>query len=164
MAHKIKNVEVEETCPICSNRPEDLFHALVSCPYAKCVWQLTSIGDISACVSTVGEWWQYISHKFKADDICIAAMISWGIWKDRNNLVWNDRKKSHFIIVAASKQRSLGYGCIIRDDQGGMIAAKNGLSTGIMDPLLAEAMSCREALSWLKDFHFNSHSGSCESY
>ncbi|XVE95031.1 hypothetical protein REPUB_Repub02eG0061000 [Reevesia pubescens] len=35
-----------------------------------------------------------------------------------------------FISVAASKQRSLGYGCIIRDDQGGIIAAKNGLTTG----------------------------------
>ena len=43
--------------------------------------------------------------------------------------------------------QSAGFGCIIRDDTGSMIGAKNGKILGCVDPLLTKAMSCREALS-----------------
>ena len=45
----------------------------------------------------------------------------------------------------------VGFGCIIRNANGDMIGAKNGTLSAPLDPLLAEALSCREALSWIKD-------------
>ena len=48
-----------------------------------------------------------------------------------------------------------GFGCVIRDEKGSFIAAKNGLLVGFFDPFLAEIMSCREVLSWLKTLGIN---------
>ena len=50
---------------------------------------------------------------------------------------------------------SIGFGCIIRDERGAMIAARNGMMGGSSDPLLAEALSCKEALSWIKELNLN---------
>ena len=36
-----------------------------------------------------------------------------------------------------------------------MIAARNGMMGGSSDPLLAEALSCKEALSWIKELNLN---------
>ena len=39
---------------------------------------------------------------------------------------------------------------MIKNGQGLLVAAKNGLMHGPLDPMMAEAMSCKETLSWLK--------------
>ena len=52
--------------------------------------------------------------------------------------------KCNIDAVIFKDDQSVGFGCIIRDDIGSMIAAKNGKIMGCVDPLLAEAMS------WIK--------------
>ena len=44
----------------------------------------------------------------------------------------------------------VGFGFVLRNDKGCFVAAKNGCSHGLMEPLIAESLSCREALNWLK--------------
>ena len=39
---------------------------------------------------------------------------------------------------------------MIRNEDGFPVAAKNGWLHGPLDPSMAEAMSCRESLKWLK--------------
>ncbi|XP_073136782.1 uncharacterized protein [Henckelia pumila] len=48
------------------------------------------------------------------------------------------------------------YGCIIRDHHGVVLAAFQGRINGNQDPTIAEVLAIREALSWLKNFHFSS--------
>ena len=54
-----------------------------------------------------------------------------------------------------NQYNQIGYGCVIRDDQGEFIAARNGVLNGPMNPALAKALSCKEALSWLKNLSYN---------
>ncbi|XP_073126761.1 uncharacterized protein [Henckelia pumila] len=49
----------------------------------------------------------------------------------------------------------MGFGCIIRDSMGEAIAAVHGCFPGVFDPRTAEALSIREALSWLKDLSYS---------
>lgn len=48
-------------------------------------------------------------------------------------------------------QGKVGFGFVIRNDLGHFLHARNGSISAPLDPLLAEAISCREALSWIKD-------------
>ena len=45
----------------------------------------------------------------------------------------------------------VGFWLVLRDEAGGFIAAKAGSFPGLEDPFIAEALSCREALSWIKE-------------
>ena len=56
-------VDVASFCPICSNDPEDTFHALVKCYQVKQVWRLTPVGDISSTVHSFVDWWRQILKK-----------------------------------------------------------------------------------------------------
>ncbi|XP_074363333.1 uncharacterized protein LOC141703795 [Apium graveolens] len=42
------------------------------------------------------------------------------------------------------------FGCVLRNDQGHFVAGYGGFWTGIVDPKVAEALTFKEALSWLK--------------
>ena len=57
--------------------------------------------------------------------------------------------------IVFSHVNSIGIGCIVRNEFGQMVAAKNTKLRGDADPVTAEAISCREALSWLKPLGFN---------
>ena len=43
-----------------------------------------------------------------------------------------------------------GYGCVVRDNNGSFVSGMHGSISGKFTPLMAEALSVREALSWLK--------------
>lgn len=47
----------------------------------------------------------------------------------------------------------MGFGGIIPDSAGSFIAAYQGYFQGCFSPLLAEAISLREVLSWIKTMH-----------
>ena len=49
----------------------------------------------------------------------------------------------------------IGIGCVVRDENGAMVIARNERIRGMLDPAIAEVMSCREALSWLKSLGLN---------
>ncbi|XP_073133745.1 uncharacterized protein [Henckelia pumila] len=49
-----------------------------------------------------------------------------------------------------------GYGCIIRNNAGLVVAAIYGCLPGIKNPSIAKAMAIREALSWIKDLRLSS--------
>lgn len=38
-------IKVPEWCPMCHGEPEEDFHVLISCPSARSVWCLTTIGN-----------------------------------------------------------------------------------------------------------------------
>lgn len=44
-----------------------------------------------------------------------------------------------------------GYGCVIKNAQGAIVAAIHGSFPGISNPSIAEALGMREALNWIKE-------------
>ena len=60
-----------------------------------------------------------------------------------------------YIDAAIFDQGYSGFGWVIRDDAWVLLAAKNGILSSVVDPLMAEAMSCRKALSWLKNLNLS---------
>ena len=59
--------------------------------------------------------------------------------------------KCNFDATIAKKNQWIGFGYIIHNEKGELIRAKNGHKTRSNNVLEAEAISCREALLWIKD-------------
>lgn len=58
--------------------------------------------------------------------------------------------KCNFDGAIFSGSNRLGFGWVVRDDSGSLVAAGQGSLAGPSNPELAEALGCKEALSWLK--------------
>ena len=54
-----------------------------------------------------------------------------------------------------NQQGKIGFGCIIRDENGALVAARNDLLKGPMIPAIAEAICCKESLSWIKSLGYS---------
>ncbi|XP_073137785.1 uncharacterized protein [Henckelia pumila] len=49
----------------------------------------------------------------------------------------------------------IGYGCVLRDSNGIVIAATHGILQGNFNSTVNEALSIREALGWLKSLDYS---------
>ncbi|EEF51494.1 conserved hypothetical protein [Ricinus communis] len=86
-------------------------------------------------------WWTEVTKKCSLEGMTFFGMvfIPLGPCKMRCDAA---------VFVESNK---LGLGCIIRDDSGRFIAAAKHNSMRVrLIPSIAEALSCREGLSWLK--------------
>lgn len=130
----------------------------------------------------------------------IADMFCWSIWKNRNDLVWNQRSSQVVEVVVSSKvvlnqwqvaqdktfdsffshmttadgdehwtapvDNTIKVNCdaaifaatstystafAVRDHMGDLVEAKSSCCLGNLSPENAEAISVREALSWIKE-------------
>ena len=54
--------------------------------------------------------------------------------------------KCNVDVAIFNQKCCIGHGCVLKNRQGLLVAAKNGLMHGPLDPMVAEAMSCKEAL------------------
>ena len=59
--------------------------------------------------------------------------------------------KCNFDAAIAKQNQRIGLGYIIRNEKGELIEATNGHKTGSDNKLEVKALSCREALLWIKD-------------
>ncbi|XP_060972652.1 uncharacterized protein LOC133038499 [Cannabis sativa] len=86
-----RHVPVNADCPLCNPSTETIQHALVENSFAKAAWH-RSIVDVGAGAATFNSWLFRISirgHEFEMEEV---AMVSWAIWRARNDFVW--QKKS----------------------------------------------------------------------
>ncbi|VFQ77705.1 unnamed protein product [Cuscuta campestris] len=56
-----------------------------------------------------------------------------------------------FDAATSISEESISFGCVLFDPGGAFVAAANGGKLGPLDPLLAEALACKETLSWLRN-------------
>ncbi|XP_073153371.1 uncharacterized protein [Henckelia pumila] len=196
MVLQSKRVDLQVTCPLCHNMPEDDFHALVSCPLARAVWSITSLRSSIAAVSII-DWWNSIAINQEPKDIEITVSVMWSIWQNRNNVILNGQcspairlyfsaldlhslwHTAHLLqsvhtpiterfwhkptrnILKCNVDAAIlpnpphvGFGSILRDHHGIVIASSQGRIHGLQNPATSEALAIREALSWLKNFNF----------
>ncbi|XP_073138351.1 uncharacterized protein [Henckelia pumila] len=76
-------------------------------------------------------------------------------------LVKSRQKQSHKVFANGHKPEvndappHVGFGCIIRDSHGIVLAATQGRMHGNNDPAMAQALAIHEALSWIKNLHLS---------
>lgn len=56
--------------------------------------------------------------------------------------------------ININRQR-MWFGCVVWDESGHFVAAKNFMRLGVYKPKVAEAMGVHEALSWVKNLGYN---------
>lgn len=94
---QMKMVHVCLECPLCGVAKETTNHCLIHCLFAKVCWSTICPEFYDSLISTQG-WFEYVfDHlRHKADLIC---MVCWGIWKARNEAVWEDKSPRAGVVV-----------------------------------------------------------------
>uniref|UniRef100_A0A803QCK4 Reverse transcriptase zinc-binding domain-containing protein n=1 Tax=Cannabis sativa TaxID=3483 RepID=A0A803QCK4_CANSA len=96
-----KRVDVPLLCPFCQATPETVTHLLVDCAFARMCWTLV-LYDIKAAEMCFVNWFVSILQSFPSAVICHLAMICWGIWRARNDLVLNNKKSLATVVVSST--------------------------------------------------------------
>ncbi|KAK1397336.1 hypothetical protein POM88_007199 [Heracleum sosnowskyi] len=118
MAHEIsieKRVPVEGICKVCGSDVESIYHCLIWCNFARSCWAIVGLDGVGNQYSSFQSWMEEVSNTC-SEKLELAGMLCWGIWKARNELVWN-----------SSASRAA------RDSAGEMIEAKARVYSGVMD-------------------------------
>ncbi|XP_074327679.1 uncharacterized protein LOC141665589 [Apium graveolens] len=187
---------------MCHGEEETILHALVTCPRAVQIWNtVLSTSDIyQETREDFFSWVQGIFESTSHDMRAKVATLCWGIWKARNEKVWNNKissvngvlssavsyltqwksTQSRFfealpqagcaedgamswvkphedsvkinVDAALFREHDLfGSGLVARDSNGGLIQARTILKEGKVTVEMAEAMSIKEALSWIEE-------------
>ncbi|XP_031120806.1 uncharacterized protein LOC116024043 [Ipomoea triloba] len=103
------------------------------------------------------------------DSVCMQVQRLQLIWKDaytKTNLSVNNNIPTAWTppqhgflkcnVDVAIFDDGAGYGAVLRDHHGLFVAAKADRLMATRDPLLAEALAVKEALSWIKDSDYSS--------
>lgn len=85
----IKQVPVNVICPIRNEDPEYVLHVLVLCPFAIHCWNAVVLPVVTGDFSSYGDWLQLVFSQRNVETIHMTSMVCWTLWKNRNDLVWN---------------------------------------------------------------------------
>ncbi|KAM6589517.1 hypothetical protein CsatA_012122 [Cannabis sativa] len=104
---RIKHVHVTSACVFCNDASETTYHLFIECPFSVSCWNRSAV-SLSASISTsFFDWFAEKWSRHDGDYIAEILMVSWSIWKARNNLIWNNRVSSAADVVSIAHQ-SLG--------------------------------------------------------
>ncbi|XP_060965211.1 uncharacterized protein LOC133034187 [Cannabis sativa] len=119
---------------------------------AEDYWSWT--GERSAIIC---HWLDYLFNNYDDDVSCRAIMVCWALWKVRNTLVWNSKASSitqsrSMLMHGAffEKENVYGFGVVARDSSGHLVGLTSKYQVGSYAAEVIEALSVKEALSWLK--------------
>lgn len=107
-----KRVEVDAWCPVCQRDAETTVHTLLTCTFSEECWKLSGIPKVTGQFQTFAEWFQLLLHKYRRNEIHLAAVICWMIWKNRNDLVWNQRSLGEREVVESAKSVLDQWKCV----------------------------------------------------
>lgn len=77
---------VDPMCPVCGFQMENVLHSLTACPAAAVAWFMCPLGLHAEEVGgeSFFHWFQSLCNKLNREQLCIVAMIAWGVWNGRN--------------------------------------------------------------------------------
>ncbi|KAM6586972.1 hypothetical protein CsatA_009577 [Cannabis sativa] len=177
----IKKVLVENTCPFCGVFAETERHILVSCNFAWSCWEYAGLAAVNREASSLGLWLADMFRLLNGEsqgrvrsrsvkDVVTFASSSLDHWlkaQGKGNIPLlsplEDRDGSELWIKSSvgiklnvdaaifDLSSKHGFGCVVRNANGDLVAAFAGVKHGKMSPDLAEIMRISEPLSWLKN-------------
>ncbi|KAM0912194.1 hypothetical protein ACQ4PT_012903 [Festuca glaucescens] len=107
MAHR--GIRTLSTCTICGNADETTFHAMITCPHARGLWEvMREVWDLpkdEILFENNPDWFMHALKRVDVDQRVAFLMVLWRIWHIHNELT-HDKKPTH---VEASKRFLMGY-------------------------------------------------------
>lgn len=76
-------------CPVCNEETETILHVLVTCSAVRANHQLISSTEVVEEYNSFAEWLWLIFDQKNQKETQLQVMVRWMIWKNRNDLVWN---------------------------------------------------------------------------
>ncbi|XP_074346940.1 uncharacterized protein LOC141685753 [Apium graveolens] len=174
-----KRVHMPVICLVCNVEEETIFHVLVSCPFAFQCWSNRGTVCQSSSGMEFNVWLDRMFHMNNKEDHGEIVSLCWGIWKARNNVVWNQNKSEVNFVVYSTREylaewksaqvfstKTLyqdienGDGATswvkpkkdeVKRRQRGSDAGGAKLFDGVVRPEYADAIAVKEALSWVKE-------------
>ncbi|XP_063945892.1 uncharacterized protein LOC135151390 [Daucus carota subsp. sativus] len=104
MELQIKRVQVQTLCPVCQQENESILHNLVSCYFAQQCWLLLKVDNQGTGCLDFTTWLERVLHTASSKVQAEIITLCWAIWRNRNDIVWNQRFSSVNKTVAAAKQ------------------------------------------------------------
>ncbi|XP_074364742.1 uncharacterized protein LOC141705752 [Apium graveolens] len=98
-----RGVQVPIECPICHEDSETILHNLVTCPFAHRCWLTLKIVS-QGLFSDFASWMVGIFKDTSAQQQAKVVTLYWALWRNLNDLVWNQKSSSVNKTVAAAKQ------------------------------------------------------------
>ncbi|CAN1814009.1 Putative ribonuclease H protein At1g65750 [Linum perenne] len=97
-----RRILVPVECGLCNSNQEDEFHLFLDCTKAKDIWReagvLAKVEDLNA-TSNFFDWMGKFLGSTDASFQCYGAMILWGLWGERNQLVWRRESRTPHLVV-----------------------------------------------------------------
>lgn len=90
---RLKHVDVDVSCSVCGIYAETDVHCLISCQLAWECWVTADLSSNGRNFDSISDWFEEVMQG--ADDKCLGrvVMICWAVWKARNELVWQQRRR-----------------------------------------------------------------------
>ncbi|XP_060969533.1 uncharacterized protein LOC133036804 [Cannabis sativa] len=87
-----KRVHVYSICSLCKGGIETIFHIMVGYSFTKACLEHGLLGmHINDGNEDFGVWFEDFCNNHLAEKIDKLAMILWGVWGARNDLLWNNK-------------------------------------------------------------------------
>ncbi|CAJ2660552.1 unnamed protein product [Trifolium pratense] len=89
-----RGVNCIDTCPLCNEHEEDSYHIFFDCPSSRNVWSMCTFYPIIVAAMQNGydaaELIFHLLQQINEEDASLLACVIWSIWKQRNNIIWNN--------------------------------------------------------------------------
>ncbi|CAN1787821.1 Putative ribonuclease H protein At1g65750 [Linum perenne] len=97
-----RKIPVPIECGLCDAGVEDEFHMFLNCPKEKEVWNVAGLLETVESIPSslrFADWLDEFWWRNAASVRCSGAMILWGLWGERNQLVWRHESRIEHLIV-----------------------------------------------------------------
>lgn len=101
---QFKRIQVQALCPVRQQENETILHSLVTCPFAQQCWSIIQIDIHETTYADFATWLESTLHKVNLKDQAEVITLFWAIWRNRNDIVWNQRFSYVNRTVAAAKK------------------------------------------------------------
>ncbi|KAM6568954.1 hypothetical protein CsatB_016939 [Cannabis sativa] len=99
-----KHVNVDLMCPLCNLETETIFHVLLGCNFSKACWFFSAATQPTGVFTEFSCWFFDLLENSSTAVVVEAAMLSWSIWKTRNEVLWQHKTRSVLQVVQSAKQ------------------------------------------------------------
>lgn len=109
---RCKQVQISSCCPVCQNYAESTLHILVTCSFAEVCWLNSDTPYVTGEFHTFGDWLQLVFQQCSKMEVQSKVMICWTLWKNRNDLVWNQHSLRLKEVVELAKSVLNQWKCV----------------------------------------------------
>nr|GLL44697.1 uncharacterized protein LOC109191080 [Ipomoea trifida] len=88
---RVKRVNCQAVCQLCSLRDETSCHLFTECDFAKSVWGVSGLPISSGSFTHLALWFDHHLLKLDKESCCLLILLCWKTWLARNDMVWNGK-------------------------------------------------------------------------